>query len=41
MKLNKKFLKEYLNSVGPVGFEYELGSQQVWIKNLEQYVEKN
>ena len=25
MKLNKKFLKEYLNSNGPVGFEYDLG----------------
>lgn len=37
MKLNKKFLKEYLNSVGPVGFEYELGSQKLWMENIAQY----
>jgi putative aminopeptidase FrvX len=40
MKLNKKFLKEYLNSTSPVGFEYELGGQQVWMKNIEKYVDK-
>jgi putative aminopeptidase FrvX len=39
MKLNKKFLKEYLNITSPVGFEYELGGQQVWMKNIEKYVE--
>lgn len=40
MKLNKKFLKEYLNSTSPVGFEYELGGQQVWMKNIDKYVDK-
>jgi len=40
MKLNKNFLKEYLNSTSPVGFEYELGGQQVWMKNIEKYVDK-
>jgi putative aminopeptidase FrvX len=40
MKLNKKFLKEYLNSTSPTGFEYELGGQQVWMKNIEKYVDK-
>ena len=40
MKLNKKFLKEYLNSTSPVGFEYELGGQQVWMKNIEKYVDR-
>ena len=33
----KKFLKKYLNSVGPVGFEYELGSQKLWMENIAQY----
>ena len=40
MKLNKKFLKEYLNSNGPVGFEYELGTQKVWIEEISKYVEQ-
>jgi putative aminopeptidase FrvX len=40
MKLNKKFLKDYLNSVGPVGFEYELGSQKVWMERMEQFTDK-
>jgi len=40
MKINKKFLKEYLNSNGPVGFEYELGTQKVWIDNISQFVEE-
>lgn len=39
MKLNKKFLKEYLNSVSPVGFEYELGGQKVWMKRMEEFSE--
>lgn len=40
MKLNKKFLKEYLNSNGPVGFEYELGTQKIWIEEISKYVEQ-
>ena len=39
MKLNKKFLKEYLNSTSPTGFEYELGGQKVWMDNIEKYVD--
>ena len=39
MKLNKKFLKEYLNSTSPVGFEYELGGQRVWMDNIAKYVD--
>ena len=39
MKLNKKFLKEYLNSVGPVGFEYELGSQKVWMDRVAKFTD--
>lgn len=39
MKLNKKFLKEYLNSTSPVGFEYELGGQKVWMDNIAKYVD--
>ena len=40
MKLNKKFLKEYLNSNGPVGFEYELGTQKIWIEEISKYVDQ-
>ena len=45
MKLNKKFLKEYLNSNGPVGFEYDLGgsvksTQKVWIEEISKYVDQ-
>jgi putative aminopeptidase FrvX len=39
MKLNKKFLKEYLNSTSPTGFEYELGGQKVWMDNITKYVD--
>jgi putative aminopeptidase FrvX len=39
MKLNKKFLKEYLNSTSPTGFEYELGGQKVWMDNIAKYVD--
>lgn len=45
MKLNKKFLKEYLNSNGPVGFEYDLGgsvksTQKIWMERISQFVDK-
>lgn len=45
MKLNKKFLKEYLNSNGPVGFEYQLDgcekpTQKVWMERISQFVDK-
>lgn len=38
-KLNEKFLKKYLNSTSPTGFEYELGGQKVWMSHMEQFVE--
>lgn len=40
MKLNKKFLKEYLNSTSPTGFEYELGGQRVWMDRMSQFADK-
>lgn len=45
MKLNKKFLKKYLNSNGPVGFEYELDgcektTQKIWMEEVSKYVDK-
>lgn len=40
MKLNKKFLKDYLNSTSPTGFEYELGGQKVWMDRMEQFADK-
>lgn len=40
MKIDKKFLKKYLNSNGPVGFEYELGTQKIWMDEISKYVDK-
>ena len=40
MKLNKEFLVSYLNSNGPVGFEYELGTQKIWMDYISEFVEK-
>jgi tetrahedral aminopeptidase len=40
MKINEKFLEEYLNSNGPVGFEYELGTQKIWMEHISQYVDE-
>ena len=40
MKVNENFLKEYLNSNAPTGFECELGGQGVWIDYLKQFVDK-
>jgi putative aminopeptidase FrvX len=40
MKINEEFLKEYLNSNGPVGFEYELGTQRIWMEHISQFVDK-
>lgn len=37
VKLNKKFLKNYLNSYGPSGFEYELGTQKIWIDYISKF----
>ena len=39
MKLDEKFLEKYLNSNGPVGFEYELdgcekSTQKIWIEEI-------
>ena len=40
MKINEKFLKNYLNSNSPTGFEYELGGQKVWMDYISKYVEE-
>ena len=40
MKINEKFLEDYLNSNSPTGFEYELGGQKVWMDYIEKYVDK-
>jgi len=40
MKLNEEFLEKYLNSNGPVGFEYELGTQKIWMDYISNYVDK-
>lgn len=39
MKLNEGFLIDYLNSNGPVGFEYELGTQKLWMNYISKYVD--
>ena len=40
MKVNEKFLEEYLNSNAPTGFECELGGQGVWVNHIKQFVDK-
>jgi putative aminopeptidase FrvX len=45
MKLDEKFLEKYLNSNGPVGFEYQLDgcdkpTQKVWMDYISKYVDK-
>lgn len=39
-KINEEFLENYLNSNGPVGFEYELGTQRIWMDYISQFVDK-
>lgn len=40
MKIDKDFLREYLNSNSPVGFEYEMGGQKIWMDYISKYVDK-
>jgi putative aminopeptidase FrvX len=40
MKVNEKFLEDYLNSNSPTGFEYELGGQKLWMDYVSQFVDK-
>lgn len=40
MKINEKLLKDYLNSNSPVGFEYELGGQKMWMENISKYTKE-
>lgn len=40
MKLNEDFLKKYLNSNSPTGFEYELGGQQIWMEYTNEFVDE-
>lgn len=39
-KLNEKFLKKYLNSNSPTGFEYELGGQKIWMDYMSKFSDK-
>jgi putative aminopeptidase FrvX len=39
IKLNKKFLKKYLNTCSPSGFEVQMGGQKTWIKQIEKYAD--
>jgi putative aminopeptidase FrvX len=40
MKLNENFLVDYLNSNGPTGFEYELGTQKLWMDYISQFANR-
>lgn len=40
MKVNEKFLEDYLNSNSPTGFEYELGGQKLWMEYISKFVNK-
>ena len=40
MKVNENFLKDYLNSNSPTGFEYELGGQKLWMEYISKFVDK-
>ncbi len=40
MKVNEEFLKDYLNSNSPTGFEYELGGQKLWMEYISKFVNK-
>lgn len=39
-KINETFLKDYLNSNSPTGFEYELGGQKLWMEYMSQFANK-
>lgn len=39
-KTNEKFLKDYLNSNSPTGFEYSLGGQKLWMEYMSQFANK-
>lgn len=40
MKLNRKFLKTYINAASPSGYEMQLGGQKVWIDYVSKYADK-
>jgi len=40
MKLDKKFLKKYINTPSPSGYEMQLGGQKVWIDYVSQYADR-
>jgi putative aminopeptidase FrvX len=39
MKIDEKFLEDYLNSNAPTGFEYELGGQKLWMEHISQFTD--
>lgn len=40
MKIDEKFLKEYLDANSPTGFEYQLGGQKLWMEHMEKFADK-
>lgn len=36
-KVDEKFLKKYLNSNSPTGFEYQLGGQKIWMERMSKF----
>ena len=40
MRLELDFLKEYVNTPSPSGYEMQLGGQKVWVDYVKQYAEK-
>jgi len=40
MKLDNKFLKKYINTPSPSGYEMQLGGQKVWIDYVSQYADR-
>ena len=39
IKLDKKFLKNYLNTCSPSGFEVQLGGQKTWIERIKKHAD--
>jgi len=40
IKFDKKFLKDYLNTCSPTGFEVDRGGQAAWVKRIRQYAKR-
>jgi putative aminopeptidase FrvX len=40
MKLDLEFLKKYINTPSPSGYEMQLGGQKVWIEYVKQFADR-